>query len=77
MLFCLLMSASVAIGVAWLVLRRYQAVLLDIMNQASVQAVAEPASVQHSPPLSSRPALQIDFIDPNEHTAVLGPNQHP
>ena len=63
-LFCLLVSAPVGIGIAWLVLRRYQAVLLRFMSQASVQAVAAPAPVQHSPPLATRSALQIEFIDP-------------
>src|SRR5271157_4747005 len=63
-LFCLVVSAPVAIGIAWLVLRRYQAVLLRVMNQASVQAVAAPAPIQYSPPLSPRSALQIEFIDP-------------
>ena len=62
-LFCLLVSAPVALGIAWLVLRRYQTVLLRVMNQASVQAVAAPAPVRYSPPLSPRSALQIEFID--------------
>src|ERR1700732_473960 len=70
-LFCLLVSAPVAIGIAWLVLRRYQAVLLLVMSQASVHAVAAPAPVQHSPPLAPRSVLQIEFI------ALMRGEEHP
>jgi hypothetical protein len=72
LLFCLPVSAPVAIGIAWLVLRRYQAVLLRVMNQASVQAVAAPAPVQCSLPVSPRSALRIEFIDPTSTPPLLG-----
>jgi hypothetical protein len=68
-LVCLLVSAPVAVGIAWQVLRRYQAVLLRVMSQASVQAVAAPRPVQHSPLLAPRSALQIKFIDPTRSCA--------